>query len=208
MMNGCKWICKNKNFRMNKFFLMGMILFLLSCSSPNYKNPHVLIDTNMGDIELELFPDKAPETVAAFLSNIDAGIYNNSFFYRVLKSEELPTDYNTGVIQGGTWQQNEKTGSRIPGIPHEPTNQTGLSHTDGVISMARKDTGTANTEFFICIGDQSPLDFGRRGSTDSMGYAAFGKVFEGMDIVRKIQNQKSHADQFDKKIEIRKIKRL
>jgi peptidyl-prolyl cis-trans isomerase A (cyclophilin A) len=121
-----------------------------------------------------------------------------------VKSEELPTDFNTGVIQGGTWPVK----SSIPGIKHESTKQTGLSHNDGIFSMARQDTGTATTEFFICIGDQSPLDLGRSGSTDGQGYAAFGKVFKGMDIVRKIQNQESHGQSFDKKIEIIRIRQL
>jgi peptidyl-prolyl cis-trans isomerase A (cyclophilin A) len=74
--------------------------------------------------------------------------------------------------------------------------------------LARTAPGTANTEFFICIGDQSPLDFGRRGTPDGQGYAAFGEVFEGMDIVRKIQGQKSHGDKFDELIRIDKITRL
>lgn len=103
-----------------------------------------------------------------------------------------------------------KSGKKIaiPGIAHETTRQTGLTHESGTISLARLAPGTGNTEFFICIGDQSPLDAGRRGTEDGQGYAAFGKVFEGMTIVRKIQAQKSHGDKFDVKIEIRKIIRL
>ena len=140
------------------------------------------------------------------MANIQAGVYKNGSFYRVLKAEDLPTDFNSGLIQGGTWQE-DKTRS-IAYISHESTKQTGLSHTDGIISMARKDTGTATSEFFICIGDQSALDFGRKGNPDGQGYAAFGKVFRGMDIVRKIQNQKSHGENFVEKIDIRKIEKL
>jgi peptidyl-prolyl cis-trans isomerase A (cyclophilin A) len=192
---------------MYKYLLIIAIGFI-SCSHPQYKEPHVLINTQLGDIELELYPDKAPKTVAAFLSNIDAGLYTNGSFYRVLKAEQMPTDFNTGIIQGGVWQATDKMRVFVPGIPHESTKQTGLSHTDGIISMARKDTGTASTEFFICIGDQSSLDFGKGGNADGQGFAAFGKVFKGMNIVRKIQAQKNHGENFDEKIAIKEIKKL
>lgn len=188
-------------------YLIVAVLFI-SCGHPAYKNPHVVISTQLGDIEVELFPDQAPKTTAAFLSYVDSGFYNKTSFYRVLKTEDLPTPANTGIIQGGMWQTNPDKKSTIPGIEHETTKQTGLTHQSGTISLARTAPGTANTEFFICIGDQSPLDFGRRGTEDGQGYAAFGKVFSGMDIVRKIQAQKSHGDKFDEKIEIYKITRL
>ena len=195
------------NKRIYKYILVS-IIFLISCGHPDYKYPHLLIETRLGDIEVELYPDKAPKTVAAFLSNIDAGLYTNTSFYRVLKAEELPTDFNTGIIQAGIWQSGNKLLIPISGIVHESTRQTGLSHTDGTISMARKDTGTATTEFFICIGDQSSFDFGKGGNPDGQGFAAFGKVFKGMSIVRKIQAQKSHGENFDENIEISSIKKL
>ena len=106
------------------------------------------------------------------------------------------------------WQTNSAKKITIPGVTHETTKQSGLTHESGTISLARLAAGTGNTEFFICIGDQSTLDAGRRGTEDGQGYAAFGKVFEGMPIVRKIQAQKSHGDKFDEKIEITKISRL
>ncbi|MEO6252855.1 MAG: peptidylprolyl isomerase [Ferruginibacter sp.] len=191
---------------MYKLFIF--VVLCVSCNQKTYKNPHILINTQLGDIEVELFPDQAPKTVAAFLSFIDAGFYDKTAFYRVLKSEELPTVSNTGIIQGGMWQDKPQKKAGIPGIEHESTKQTGLTHQSGIISLARTTPGSANTEFFICIGDQSPLDFGRRGTEDGQGYAAFGAVFEGMDIVRKIQAQKSHGDKFDQKIVINKITRL
>ena len=193
---------------MLKFLIFFVCVVFISCNHPAYKNPHIIIDTQLGDIEVELFSDKAPKTVAAFLSYIDSGFYNNTSFYRVLKTEELPTESNTGIIQGGMWQTNPAKKITIPGIAHETTKQTGLTHESGIISLARIEPGTANTEFFICIGDQSPLDAGRRGTEDGQGYAAFGKVFKGMSIVRKIQGKKNHGDRFDEKIEIKKITRL
>ena len=191
---------------MYKFIFCAMLF--MACHQTEYKNPHIVINTQLGNIEVELFPHQAPKTVAAFLSYIDSGFYNKASFYRVLKTEELPTANNTGIIQGGIWQTNPGKKITIRGIEHETTKQSGLTHQSGSISLARTTPGTGNTEFFICIGDQSPLDFGRRGTEDGQGFAAFGKVFKGMDIVRKIQAQKSHGDKFDAKIEINKIIRL
>ena len=102
------------------------ILFFASCSHPKYKNPHVLIETNFGDIEVELYPGKAPKSVSAFLSYVDSGFYKKSSFYRVLKEENQPSaSFKSELIQGGIWQTNYKKGVSLPGIPHEPTNKTG-----------------------------------------------------------------------------------
>ncbi len=192
---------------MYKYFLVIISMTLFSCSHPYYKNPHILIETNYGDIEVELFPDKAPITVAAFLSYIDSGYYTKSSFYRVLKVEDM-SGINYGLIQGGIWQTNDQQHPAIPGIVHETTKQTGLSHISGTISLARTSPGTANTEFFICVGDQTQFDYGNNGIADEQGFAAFGSVLKGMDIVRKIQEQRSSGESFVEKISIDKIKRL
>lgn len=186
--------------------LLAVISF--SCNQQNDKTPHVLIVTRLGDIEVELYPENAPVTVAAFLSYVDAGYYSNSSFYRVLKADELPNPNNTGIIQGGIWQTKPEIKATLQGIKHETTAQSGLTHQSGTVSLARTTPGSASSEFFICIGDQSPLDAGRRGTEDGQGFAAFGKVVKGMPIVRKIQEQKSRGDAFDNKIEIYRIKRL
>lgn len=196
------------NCNMKKLLYLLTTVILLSCSQKKYTNPHILIETQLGDIEVELFPDKAPKTVAAFLSYIDSGYYKKASFYRVLKTDEFPNPANTGIIQGGIWQTNPSKKETLKGIEHESTKQSGLTHQSGTVSLARTTPGSANSEFFICIGDQSPLDFGRRGTEDGQGFAAFGKVFEGMDIVRKIQAEKSHGDKFDNKIVIKSITRL
>lgn len=193
---------------MKRLFVIIICIMAASCSQKKYKNPHIIINTRLGDIEVELYPDQAPKTTAAFLSYIDSGFYKNSSFYRVLKTEDFPTPTNTGIIQGGIWQTNPQKKETLQGIELESTKQTGLSHQSGTISLARTTASSATTEFFICIGDQSPLDAGRRGTPDGLGYAAFGKVFSGMDIVRKIQAQKSSGDHFDDKIIINNISRL
>jgi len=188
--------------------ILFSLAFFLSCTQPKYKNPHIVIETNLGNIEVELFPGQAPKTTAAFLSYMDSGFYTKTSFYRVLKTDEFPNPNNTGIIQGGMWQTNPQKKMTLSGIEHESTKQTGLTHQSGTISLARTTPGSANTEFFICIGDQSTLDYGRRGTEDGQGFAAFGTVFKGMDIVRKIQAKSSQGDRFDEKIEILKITRL
>lgn len=184
-----------------RWMIFCLMLFLMACHK-KHTHPHILIVTNYGDIEAELYEDKAPQTVAAFIRNIQLSHYKNSTFYRVLKDDDMPTDYNTGIIQGGVWPQQVTAAS----IPHESTQQTGLSHTSGTLSMARLAAGSASTEFFICVGDKTSLDFGKRGTKDSLGYAAFGKVVDGMDVVRKIHAQKSAGENFIKKINITDIK--
>lgn len=187
------------------FFLAGTLLF--SCSRKNYKEPHILISTRYGDIEAELYPDKAPKTVAAFLSYVDERLYKNTSFYRVIKEDDLSSGYNSGLIQGGVWQVNS---SKLPvqKIEHESTKQSGLSHTNGTLSLARTTPGSASSEFFICIGNQSQFNAGASQVPDSLGFAAFGRVVKGMDAVRKIQSQKNTGDKFDEQIIIDNIERL
>ena len=189
---------------MYKLLLFLFIVFI-GCSHPHNKNPHILIETSYGDIEVELFPDKAPKTVAAFLSYVDSGYYTNSSFYRVLNTEDMGGN-NHGLIQGGIWHTNPQL--KLPGIVHESTKQTGLSHTSGTLSLARTTPGSANTEFFICVGDKPEFDYGSGGNGDGQGFAAFGTVFKGMDIVRKIQALPATSESFTEKISIDKIKRL
>lgn len=193
---------------MNKLFILLTAFAFISCSHPTYKNPHVLFNTDYGEVEVELYPDKAPKTVAAFLLYVDSGYYKNSSFYRVLSNENVPSEYNSGLVQGGIFKTNSNLLVKIPGIEHESTKKTGLSHMSGAISLARTTPGTASTEFFICVGDQPQFDGNGSAGSDSLGFAAFGKVFKGMDVVRKIQNNPSHGESFDRDVKITSIERL
>ncbi len=193
---------------MKRFIFIIFPIILLGCGQPKDKNPRILIVTSYGDIEVELYPRQAPKTVAAFLSYIDSGFYYKSSFYRVLISEGLTSEGNIGLLQGGIWQTNPAKLVTLPGIIHESTNITGLSHKNGAISLARSEPGTANTEFFICVGDQSQFDYGNKGMGDGLGFAVFGSVLKGMRSVRKIQVQKKKDQVFVRKIIIHKIKRL
>lgn len=185
-----------------------MLLLISSCKHRDADKPHVIIQTKHGDIELELYAKQAPRTVAAFLSYIDAGFYNNASFYRVLNDDNQPSNApKTELVQGGIWKTRQKTAAALPGIPHENTKQTGILHMDGTISLARLAPGTATTEFFICIGKQPGLDFGGENIADGEGYAAFGKVVKGMDIVRKIYRQNENDQYFDPPVAIFNITR-
>ncbi|MES1220376.1 MAG: peptidylprolyl isomerase [Bacteroidota bacterium] len=180
-----------------------------ACSSPAYKNPHIIIETDAGDIEIELYPDKAPQTVKAFLSYVDAGYYKHSSFYRVLTDDNQPSNApKANLIQGGIWKTNYKKAVSLPGIPHEPTNKTTILHKDGIISLARQEPGTATTEFFICVGDQPGFDYGGENNPDKQGYAAFGKCIKGMEIVNRIYNRPSDEQSFTPPVTIIDIKRL
>jgi peptidyl-prolyl cis-trans isomerase A (cyclophilin A) len=178
---------------------------LIGCNQSSNQNPHILIVTSFGDIEAELYPKQAPKTVAAFLSFIDSGYYNKSSFYRVLIQEGLSTEANTGLIQGGIWKTNDAQYPKVAGIEHEATGKSKLSHTSGTLSIARLSPGTGNTEFFICIGDQTQFD---EVENNDPGYAAFGTVVNGMEIVRKIQLLKQKNQEFLEKVTIQKITKL
>ncbi|NBU28269.1 MAG: peptidylprolyl isomerase [Caulobacteraceae bacterium] len=138
--------------------------------------------TGEGDLVLELATDRAPLTTANFLRYMDTGRYDRSTIYRAVKAPGAP-DY--GLVQGGARML---AGKQIPPVAHESTTQTGLRHTDGVISLAREAPGTGTSDFFICVGDAPYLDANPAAPGDNLGYAAFGRIVEGMDIVRRILN--------------------
>ncbi len=186
-----------------------ILLLWMSCSTKESEYPNVAIETKYGDIVVELYPDKAPKTVAAFLNYIDSGIYNRSTFYRVLNRDNQPSDaLKSELIQGGIWRTNAKKAAALRGIPHESTKQTGLQHLRGSLSMARLEPGTAGSEFFICLKKEPGLDYGGENIGDGQGYAVFGRVVKGMEIVEKIYRQREDDQYFDPPVFIFKIKRL
>lgn len=153
----------------------------------------VTIETGLGEISAELFDDAAPNTVANFLAYVDAGVYTDGQFYRTVEPHNQPDSaVKIEVIQGGI--NPERLGERREPIALERTSVTGLSHTDGTLSMSRFAPDSAHSEIFICIGDQPELDFGGKRNPDGQGFAAFGRVTSGMDVVRAIQ-QSSHEMQ-------------
>lgn len=138
--------------------------------------------TEQGTIVLALYPDRAPITVANFLAYADKGLMKGGSFYRTVSPKNDNNPATISVIQGGLGD----AGQRLAPIPLESTRRTGIRHTDGVISMARDTPGSATSEFFICLGDNPSLDYGGARNKDGGGFAAFGKVVEGMNVVRAI----------------------
>lgn len=148
--------------------------------APKPATVRVTLTTAEGPILLELEKERAPVTTANFLRYVDQKRFDGAVFYRAMK---LTPDGSYGLIQGGT-RGNPKT--TLPAIKHEPTSTTGLSHVDGTISMARGAPGSATGDFFIAIGPLTSLDADLTKPGDNLGFAAFGRVVEGMDVVKKI----------------------
>jgi peptidyl-prolyl cis-trans isomerase A (cyclophilin A) len=148
--------------------------------APPVVRPQVVLETSQGRVVIELAADKAPVTSANFLRYVDAKRLDGASFYRAMKNAWAP---QTGVVQGGLQNDPAKA---FPPIKHEATLDTGLSHRDGAVSMARYAPGTATSEFFISVGDNSGLDERPRGDGDIAGFAVFGQVIEGMDVVKAV----------------------
>jgi len=168
------------------------------------KNPIVIMKTMLGNITLELYPKNAPITVANFERYIQENRFTGASFYRtVTLKNQSHNKVKIQVIQGGLDKDHDPR-MHSP-IPLETTKETGLHHLNGTISMARDKPNTATSEFFICIGDQPSLDYGGKRNPDGQGFAAFGKVIKGMDVVRKIQKQPAVGQGLKPHIKITKM---
>lgn len=187
----------------NQLLLLFVAATIISCQTNNTINCE--IKTTKGSIIIELYPDKAPITVANFMQYVDSDLYSNSSFFRVTTPEnEADRDIQIEVIQGGFDDETKD----LPPIQIETTEYTGLKHLDGVISMARDKPNSATNSFFICIGNQPSLDFGGKRNPDGQGFAAFGKVTKGMDVVLAIQKAKDTSQYLVNPIIIKSIKRI
>lgn len=141
--------------------------------------PIVELTTELGGIRLKLSP-KAPLTSANFLAYVDSGRLSEATFYRAARSKGTQ---DLGLIEGGLQNDPAKL---LPPVAHESTTTTGLAHLDGTVSMARYAPGTATADFFICCGPAPSLDADPSRAGDNLGYAAFGRVVDGMEVVRAI----------------------
>ncbi len=170
-----------------KKYVFTVLLLGILLPGCRKKYPQVVMKTPYGDIVVEIYADKAPVTAANFLRYVDANRYKDAVFYRVVTPDNQPHNkVKIEVIQGGLLREDHP--AMLPPIPHETTAMTGLRHLDGTLSMARDKPGTASSEFFICVGDQPELDYGGHRNPDGQGFAAFGRVIRGMEVVRKIQH--------------------
>ena len=169
-------------------------------------NIPIVIETELGDIEANVDAAHAPGTAANFLKYVDAGYYSGGRFHRTVTPENQPNDQvRIEVIQAGIDPEHDPR--KFPPIPIERTSVTGLRHTDGALSMARREVDSAQSDFFICIGDQPELDFGGRRNPDGQGFAAFGEVTKGMGVVRKVQRAPRDAQRLTPPVRILGIRR-
>jgi peptidyl-prolyl cis-trans isomerase A (cyclophilin A) len=153
------------------------------------------METDHGTIMAEIDTVRAPVTATNFLQYVDMGMYSGGTFYRTVRPDNQPdNDVKIGVIQGGVAR--DRRDDQLPPVRMEPTGETGILHLDGVLSMARAGPDTGQGEFFICVGPQPELDEGGRRNPDGFGFAAFGRVVGGMDVVRSIQAKKADGQYF------------
>ena len=185
------------------------ILFIALISSNNLsgqqgkKKETIIIRSGIGEIYARLDLRRAPVTSLNFLRYVDAGLFDSTCFYRVVRFDNQPKDsVRIEVIQGGRYD-NEDNG--FPPIIHETTEMTGIRHRNGTVSLARSTPGSATSEFFICVGNQPELDFGGKRNPDRQGFAAFGKVIKGMDVVRQIHATNSSGQYLEKPVLITEI---
>lgn len=182
-----------------KNLLAGFILFglmVLGIGPVQAESVFVVLETDKGSIEIEVMVDKAPLSSTSFLAHIDAGLISKGGFYRTVYPENDNGSPKISVIQGGVLPGTDG----LPPVAHETTQQTGILHKDGVVSLARGAVGTGSGgAFFICIGDQPSLDMGggRAVSGDGQGFAAFARVTKGIDVVNKIHRAKTASDSED-----------
>lgn len=177
-----------------KNFALLFLLFL-NCTLFAQQHPVCIIETTLGNINIELYPSKAPLTVANFLKYVDAHLYDSTSFFRAVRLNNQPNNsVKIEVIQGGSVDSTKE----LAPIKLETTKQTGLHHLDGTVSMARSAPNSATSSFFICINDQPSLDFAGKRNPDGQGFAAFGKVVDGMDVVKKIQQLYPGQEQYFK----------
>jgi peptidyl-prolyl cis-trans isomerase A (cyclophilin A) len=150
----------------------------------------VVIDTALGSIEISLELGRAPISAGDFLKYVDRGLYAGGAFYRTVRPDDDPNPIKIEVVQGGLTDD----AKFLAPIVHEPTSRTGLRHRNGTISIARDAVGTGTAgAFFICIGDQPELDLGGKRNPDGQGFAAFGHVTSGMELIRDMGTMKTQG---------------
>ena len=184
--------------------LFGLIMSSTSARAQGGKVA-ITIETSLGAIEAVLDSAHAPVSVANFLKYVEQHAYDGGRFHRTVRADNQPNNaVKIDVIQGG---RSQSFGAGFGAIPLERTNVTGLHHLDGTLSMARAGPETATSDFFICVGAQPELDFAGRRNADGQGFAAFGQVTKGMDIVRRIQAGHAEAQTLTPPIAIVRISR-
>ncbi len=183
---------------MTKFLALIALLFASPLAAqeqaepaPEFATTQVVLETTLGNITIALESERAPLTAANFLRYVEEGRFDGAVFYRAMQLDW--GDQPNGLIQGGAQNDPRRI---LPPIPHEPTTQTGLTHTRGAISMAMGEPGSATGDFSIMLGDQSGLDADPEAEDPVWrnGYAVFGYVTGGMEVVEAIHSSPIDPD--------------
>lgn len=190
---------------MKRLLILPFFLILFFNGYTQATTIYCEIKTSIGSITVELFSHKAPLTVANFMRYVESEYFDNTSFFRVCTPEnEADRSVKIEVIQGGEI----KEPLLYNPIPLETTHQTNLKHLDGTISMARDTPNSAQSSFFICINNQPELDYGGKRNSDGQGFAAFGQVIKGMDVVRTIQKGKNTEQRLLNPVTIYSIRKI
>ena len=182
--------------------LAGLVLAALPLAAASPSGERVRLETELGAIVVEL-DRRAPATVENFLRYVDRGFYDGGRFHRTVTTtpdNQPDKTVKIDVIQAGADPAREAQ-SFAP-IALERTAATGVRHLDGAVSMARDGPDSATSDFFVCVGDQPELDHGGRRNPDGQGFAAFGRVVEGMDVVRRIHQAAARGQSLDPPVKI------
>ncbi|MCX5732216.1 MAG: peptidylprolyl isomerase [Deltaproteobacteria bacterium] len=185
---------------------MIALLLALSLAASPPPLPRVAVRTALGDIVVEIDVVRAPATARNFLRYVDAGRYRGGAFHRTVTTSpdnQPKSTVKIEVIQGGAGP-----GKDFPAIGLERTRDSGLSHLDGAISMARDGPDTATSDFFLCVGPQPELDHGGRRNPDGQGFAVFGRVVAGMEVVRRIHASPAKGQSLAPPVAILEVARI
>lgn len=183
---------------------LAILLLLIAVAPLGAQNVPVIIETEIGSIEIEVDMLRAPVTAQNFLRYVDLKLYDGGAFRRTVKTRpdnQPQNEVKINVIQAGAKPMDKPPKGFRP-IPLERTKDTGLTHLDGTVSMARTEPDSAMSDFFICIGAQPSLDFGGQRNPDGQGFAAFGRVTKGMEVVRDIQQAPAEGQQLKPPVRI------
>ena len=179
-----------------------LVLFGGLACQPEERPVAVVLETDLGEIEVRVYPDRAPISASNFLAWVEGGHYEGATIYRVTRSDNTTGPGAIEVVQGGLLGEELRSGAPtspstgpIPPIAHETTDTTGMPNERGTIAYARLEPGTADSEFFVNIADNPALDTGNTmRQPDGQGYATFGRVVRGMEILEEIQGLPTITD--------------
>jgi len=181
-----------------------LLAALLSAAPPSL--PRVAVRTALGEIVLEIDVVRAPATARNFLRYVDAGRYRGGTFHRTVTTR--PDNQPGKTVKIDVIQAGPGPGTDLAPVALERTRDTGLSHVDGAVSLARDGPDTATSDFFVCVGPQPELDFGGRRNPDGQGFAVFGRVVAGLDVVRRIHDSPARGQALAPPVAILEVVRI